>query len=232
MRWATWTPTSASGAEPASIQSASRACTVAEHAVPRGAERLEDRAVEDVGADRDLGVEVEEQDQDRRHQRAAAHAGHADEHTDEQRPPARTARSRLEVSSAGSPGIGHETNGLPVTRQSSLYASQPVQKPVAAASSASAATSRPSAAPRIVDAERVRDRGRREDGEPDHVRGARRARVLELALAEPRLDELEVGDARACTSAGRASARARAGARAARAATTSRSRRRAPRRRR
>ena len=39
------------------------------------------------------------------------------------------------------PGIGQETNGRPVSLQASLYASHPVQKPVVAASSASAATS-------------------------------------------------------------------------------------------
>ena len=65
----------------------------AEHPVPRRAERLEDRAVEDVRADRDLRVEVEEQDQDRRHQRAAAHSGHPDQHARRAGPRARTARS-------------------------------------------------------------------------------------------------------------------------------------------
>ena len=82
--FATWTPTSDIGAEPRSIQSASRACTVPSMPVARRAERLEDGAVEDVGADGDLRVEAEEQDQDRRHQAAAAHPGHADEHADEE----------------------------------------------------------------------------------------------------------------------------------------------------
>ena len=54
----------------------------AEHPVAHRPERLEDRPVEDVGPDRDLGVEAEEQDQDRRHQAAAAHPGHPDEHPD------------------------------------------------------------------------------------------------------------------------------------------------------
>ena len=56
----------------------------AEHAVPHGAERLEHGAVQDVGADGDLRVEPEDEDQDRRHQRAAAHPGHPDEDPDEQ----------------------------------------------------------------------------------------------------------------------------------------------------
>ena len=47
--------------------------------VPHGAERLEDCAVENVRPDRRRGVEVEEEDQDRRHQGAAAHPGHPDE---------------------------------------------------------------------------------------------------------------------------------------------------------
>ena len=61
----------------------------------------------------------------------------------------------------------------------SLYASQPVQKPVTAASSASAATSSPSPAPSVGSAGRVGDRRGREHDEADDVRGARRARVLE-----------------------------------------------------
>jgi uncharacterized protein len=44
-------------------------------------------------------------------------------------------------------GNGQETNGSPRSRQPSLYASQPAQKPVAAASSASAATRPPKTAP-------------------------------------------------------------------------------------
>ena len=57
---------------------------VPELAVPGGAERLEDRAVEDVRADRDRRLEAEDEDQHRRHQRAAAHAGHPDEQADQQ----------------------------------------------------------------------------------------------------------------------------------------------------
>ena len=86
----------------------------AEHAVAHRAERLEDRAVEDVGADAHLGVEAEEQDQDRRHQRAAAHPRHADEHADEQ------SRQRELPGHARAPGIGQETNGRPESRHASL----------------------------------------------------------------------------------------------------------------
>jgi len=53
-----------------------------EHPVPHRPERLEHRAVEDVRADGGLHVEAEEQDQDRRHQRPAAHPRHADEDPD------------------------------------------------------------------------------------------------------------------------------------------------------
>ena len=47
-------------------------------------ERLEDGAVDDVGADRDRRLEAEDEDEQRRHQRAAAHAGHADEQADQE----------------------------------------------------------------------------------------------------------------------------------------------------
>src|SRR5262249_45215191 len=118
----------------------------AEHPVPGRADRLEDRAVEDVRAYRDLRVEPEEQDQDRGHQRAAAHARHPDEDADEQ-------ACERELPGHGRPicpGIGQETNGRPVRRQPSLYASQPVQKPVIAARRARAATSSASATPAAV----------------------------------------------------------------------------------
>ena len=104
----------------------------------------------------------------------------------------------------GRGGSGQETNGRPRSRQPSLYASQPVQKPVSAASSASAATRTPSATPSVAEAGGVRDRGGGEHDEPDHVRGARRARVLERPLAEARLDQLEVERGTAGRSAGRA----------------------------
>jgi hypothetical protein len=51
----------------------------AEPAMTHRAERLEDRPVEDVGADRVGRLEAEDDDQDRRHQRAAADARQADD---------------------------------------------------------------------------------------------------------------------------------------------------------
>ena len=56
------TPSSENGAEPSSIHTARRAWTWPELAVLRGAERLEDRAVDDVGADRDRRLEAEDED--------------------------------------------------------------------------------------------------------------------------------------------------------------------------
>ena len=47
--------------------------------VAHRAERLEDRAVEDVGADGVAGLEAEDDDQDRRHQRPSADAREADD---------------------------------------------------------------------------------------------------------------------------------------------------------
>ena len=90
---AIWTPTSESGAEPTSIHSASRACTLPSCRWRTAPNDLKIGAVEDVGADRGLRVEAEEQDQHRRHQLAAAHPGHADEHADREAGDRRTARS-------------------------------------------------------------------------------------------------------------------------------------------
>jgi hypothetical protein len=49
---------------------------------PPAADGLRDRAVGQVGADRDDGVDAREEDEQRRHQRAAAHSGETDEHAD------------------------------------------------------------------------------------------------------------------------------------------------------
>src|ERR1700690_2443873 len=106
------------------------------------AEGLEDSPVQDVRADRRLRVEAEEQDQHRGHQRASAHARHADEHADQQ-------AGEAELPRHVRGGSGHETNGCPRSRQPSLYASQPVQKPVTAASNARAATRMPRPAPSV-----------------------------------------------------------------------------------
>ena len=43
---------------------------------------LGDAGIEQVGAHRSRGMDVEQQDQQRRHQRAAAHAGHPDQEAD------------------------------------------------------------------------------------------------------------------------------------------------------
>src|SRR5258708_40030877 len=108
-----------------------------------GPEWLGDRGGEDVGAGRRLRVEAEDEDQHRRHQRAAAHPLHPD-----QGPDSEARNAQLPGHPRG--GSGQETKGRPRNRQPSLYASQPVQKPVTAASSASAATSSPSTTPAVV----------------------------------------------------------------------------------
>src|SRR5579864_1250816 len=55
----------------------------AEAAMPNRAERLEDGAVHDVGADRVCRLEAEDDDEDRRHQRATAHPGETDDRPDQ-----------------------------------------------------------------------------------------------------------------------------------------------------
>ena len=134
------------------------------------------------------------------------------------------ARSRQSAAAAGAGGSGHATKGLPVSRQPSLYASQPVQKPVAAASSASAATSEPSAAPSDRQRRPRRRSSSRRSGRP------RRRCSRSGAGASPRAGPRRsaAGRARsrrgtAGTSAGRTSRpTSELRARAARAATTSR----------
>jgi hypothetical protein len=91
----------------------------AELAVPDRAERLEDRPVEDVGADRRLRVEAEQQDQDRRHQRPAAHAGHAHEDPDEQ------------AGEGELPGHGDECSTMPAPTVSLVDSSITMKAPVA-----------------------------------------------------------------------------------------------------
>ena len=56
----------------------------AELPVPDRPDRLEDRTVEDVRPHRERRLEPEDDHQDRRHQRAAAHPGHPDERADQQ----------------------------------------------------------------------------------------------------------------------------------------------------
>ena len=218
-----------SGAEPASIHSASRACTVPSmrcRAAPNDLKIAPWRMSVPTAT---FGVEVEEQDQDRRHQRAAAHAGHADEDADEQARerelPGHVLFGRVTFGSCAS-GIGHETNGLP---------GDPAEELVRLAARAEAGGGseqrerRDEQAERGAEdrrAERVRDRGGGEHGEPDDVRGARRPRVLELALAEARLDELEVGEARQAPAAAERQPERELEREQRAAGTTSRSRRR------
>jgi hypothetical protein len=57
---------------------------LAQLSMPGRAERLEDRAVQDVSADRDGRIEAEQEDEDRRHQRSTAHPGQTDERADQQ----------------------------------------------------------------------------------------------------------------------------------------------------
>ena len=81
---------------------------------------------------------------------------------------------------------------------------QPAQKPVTAASSASAATMPPSTAPSVVQPTRYATEAALEEAEPDHVREAWRAAVLERPFAEPRLQHLVVEDAGEAPPASRA----------------------------
>src|SRR5215211_8434158 len=78
------TPTSDIGALARNIQPLRAQVYGPERAMTERAHRLEDSAVEDVGADRDRRVEPEREDEQRRHQRAAAHAGEADERPDQE----------------------------------------------------------------------------------------------------------------------------------------------------
>jgi len=50
--------------------------------VTPAAGRLRHRRVEDVGADRGGGLDAEQEDEKRRHQRTAAHPGHSDQEAD------------------------------------------------------------------------------------------------------------------------------------------------------
>jgi hypothetical protein len=78
------TPSSDITPDPRNIQNVKRACTFPSRAVANCAERLEDRTVEDVRADRERRLEAEEEHEDGRQQRAAAHSGEANEDPDEE----------------------------------------------------------------------------------------------------------------------------------------------------
>ena len=72
----------AAGTLPTAIQKASPRWTVSLAQVLDAADGLGHGGVEDVGADRGDRLDAEDEDQQRRHQRRAAHPGHADEHAD------------------------------------------------------------------------------------------------------------------------------------------------------
>src|SRR5206468_7590342 len=87
-----------------------------EPAMADGAERLEDRAVHDVGADCVGRVEAEDDDEDRGHQRPAAHAGQPDERADQ------------EAGEAELPG--HEERTIPAATVSFVASSTRMKAPV------------------------------------------------------------------------------------------------------
>ena len=84
-----------------------------------------------------------------------------------------------------------------------MYASQPVQKPVTAATQRQGRDQQAEAGAEDVQMRGVGAGGRGEHDEADDVRSARRARVLERALTEARLDHLEVEEARQARTAAR-----------------------------
>ena len=59
-----------------------RQSTVRFQAVDGGAAAFRRRRIEQIGADRRGGMDAEQKDQERRHQRSAADAGHADKRAD------------------------------------------------------------------------------------------------------------------------------------------------------
>src|SRR4051794_29941714 len=113
---------------------------VPELAMPPCAERLEDGAVKDVGADGSLRVEPEDEDQHRRHQRPAAHAGHAD-----QCPDRKAGDHELPVHSDASPTMPAPTVSFVA---SSTSTNAPVARFWAYRSTASGSASRKRTTPR------------------------------------------------------------------------------------
>src|SRR5690242_4235212 len=95
----------------------------AEPPVPDRSERLEDRAVEDVGADRVGRLEAEDDDQDRRHQRAAADAGEADDQAEAQTRQRELPGHDVELSTMPAPTVSFDDSSMstnaPVVRFSS-----------------------------------------------------------------------------------------------------------------
>ncbi len=76
----TQTPRIADGTDPTAIQNAMPQVDRLQLEVLKAADGLGDRRIEDVGPDRGHGRDVEDQDEEGRHQGRAAHAGHADEY--------------------------------------------------------------------------------------------------------------------------------------------------------
>src|SRR5215211_8850256 len=101
------TPTSDIGALARNIQPLRAQVYGPERAMTERAHRLEDSAVEDVGADRDRRVEPEREDEQRRHQRAAAHAGEAGERPDQE-----PASESYQVIYGDACGADHQDAGL------------------------------------------------------------------------------------------------------------------------
>ena len=77
-----------------------------------------------------------------------------------------------------------------------MYASHPAQNPVAAARQCERRDEDAEDGPNGIEPGEVRQEGRRQEDGADHVREPRRPRVLERSLAEVRLHQLEVGEAR------------------------------------
>ena len=116
-------------------------------------------------------------------------------------PTARPAITNCQVTRNATPGIGHDTNGRPREAAAEL---------VRLAAGAEAGGGGEERQRRNEKAERcseprdacgIRCGGGREHDEPDDIRRPRRARVLERALAEARLQHLEVEDAREADAA-------------------------------
>ena len=196
---AIWTPTSDSGAEPTSIQSASGTCTLPScrwrtapndlktapwrMSVPTAVFGSKPKSRISIGVIR-LPPPMPVM-------------------------PTRTPTSRPAIDElpghVRAPGIGQETNGRPREQAGEL---------VRLAAGAEAGhrgeqrergdEQRRARRRRSPSPARVGDRRGGEHDEADDVRGARRARVLERAFAEARLDQLEVRDARQAVAAAEA----------------------------
>ena len=84
MRLRSMTPRNADGIDPAISQATSRPVHGAVAPVNGAADRLHDHRRHDVAGDGGQRLDVEEQHEDRRHERAAPHPGQADDEADEE----------------------------------------------------------------------------------------------------------------------------------------------------